>query len=667
MGITLSISAILIVSSLHFQRETPLVSQQLSHYAVSGSDWTGYLMNSSNTAYNNLEKTLSVNTITRDLGLVQIIDAGKTVTINDAIVSSILFANNTYYFGSWNGYYYAVDANSHAIKWKIQAAVIQARDQCYPTSAGISSNASLIDGILYFGGSDGYVYSVNAGNGSILWKTKISTPPDEFLWGSPVIGNNKVYIGVSSWGDCPLIRGRLVMLDQNSGNILQIHYTINENQLGNSIWNKPALIPSQNLVVIANGNGDSRSPENSAVVGLDWNTLQVKWIWQPPKSDISGDYDFGASCLAIPGKNEPFTQVLCHDKNSFVYALNVTSTSVILSWKRKLGLGGVGPEHGDGDISSGVYDGKNVYYSTTQTNQNGSFYHGAIYSLDPTTGKVIWHTLIQDSFPLSSLAGANDFLVSGNVYQNFDGSFNGYFYVLSMHDGSILYKQQVSDAIFGSPSIANGEILVPTADGHIYVYGLADMWGRANAVAGKTIDSQWQWQNKNPAYSSYSSNNGVTIQTHGSSIGQENYLYHSALAGDYSLTTHVSFVPSSSNQLAGLDYYHSDKDTIFVGVRSDGHGKLQYVMTMDQTGSPSVAYAVHEPVDQTLPVYLQLLSISSNVYGYASTDGAHWTMIGVVHPQFPADYVGVGAYHDSVQAAGTQGAAIFNELYLQQL
>jgi PQQ-like domain len=61
--------------------------------------------------------------------------------------------------GNRDGYFYALDALTGALKWK------------YPTGGPISFSAAYKDGVLYFASQDMYAYALNAKTGSLVWKS----------------------------------------------------------------------------------------------------------------------------------------------------------------------------------------------------------------------------------------------------------------------------------------------------------------------------------------------------------------------------------------------------------------------------------------------------------------------------------------------------------------
>jgi outer membrane protein assembly factor BamB len=77
------------------------------------------------------------------------------------------------YFGSLNGYFYALDAATRQPKW------------VFPTS-GILTLAAIADDTAFFGSSEGYLYAVNTRTGQERWKIKVHAQ-------SPAVNDGVVY------------------------------------------------------------------------------------------------------------------------------------------------------------------------------------------------------------------------------------------------------------------------------------------------------------------------------------------------------------------------------------------------------------------------------------------------------------------------------------------
>src|SRR5207302_501181 len=92
---------------------------------------------------------------------------------------------------------------------------------------GITSTATVapdpVTGTLmaYVGGGDGYLYALDAATGAVVWRQLVvdigTTENSGYIWGSPTIVRSRIYLGLSSQCDDPLIRGGLKAFDMHTG------------------------------------------------------------------------------------------------------------------------------------------------------------------------------------------------------------------------------------------------------------------------------------------------------------------------------------------------------------------------------------------------------------------------------------------------------------------
>ncbi len=620
--------------------------------AVFNSDWTSYLGNTSNTSYNASENAFGVNNAGQ-LGLVGVANIGDGSLFAHAIITSVLRYNGILYFGSWDGYEYAVNSHSYHLLWKqfLGIDTAPAAQGCYPNGVGVSSNGTIDNGVLFVGGGNGNLYALNTTSGAVVWKTQIATPPNEYLWGSPIVGNGHVYMGTASLGDCPLIQAKLDMLNEANGTVLATHYTVdptNPADIGDSIWSKPVLDPVTGTVIYATGNGAlTTAKENDAIVQLDWNTLAVKSIWTVPAAQAAGtDSDFGSSCMLVPNIGGSKRGVICHNKNGYLYAVTETGT---LSWATKLGTGGDSPETDQGDITSGTYDGRYTYFTTTSVVINGVTYQSAIYCVDPLTGNIVWTTPIVQGYPLTATVGAGNILVVGLTSSNPTQPSN--MLVVSMKNGAILFSYALPTSIYGTPSISRAQIYVPTLDGHVYVFGFPPRMPAGDAFTGTTLGAQWTWINQDAAYERLTGS-ALQINTGGQYIiNAKNFLTEKAPQGDFTLTTHLSFDPTSQYMEVAIAAYQDPAHLVKVDLLNTGTS-TNPVETFEITSQDGATFVVGQlaasSFDLTKPFYLQLTRISGVYYGFASADGAHWQLIGKVSSTITPTVVGLSAFYNQL-------------------
>jgi len=107
--------------------------------------------------------------------------------IYDVYLSSPVVADGAVYFGSGDGHFYALDAQTGALRWKFVAGEV------------IHSSPALAGGVLYFGDWAGMLYALDAATGKEKWRLK--TGEDKFIYnqvgfqGSPAVVDGVVYVG----------------------------------------------------------------------------------------------------------------------------------------------------------------------------------------------------------------------------------------------------------------------------------------------------------------------------------------------------------------------------------------------------------------------------------------------------------------------------------------
>jgi eukaryotic-like serine/threonine-protein kinase len=135
------------------------------------------------------------------------------------INSSAAMDGDKLFFGSGDGYIYCLNANDGSLVWK------------YQTGGAVHSSPAVDNGDVFFGSHDGNFYALNATNGNLKWKFKTegekyfsakgihgSLPKDslfvdpwDFWLSSPAIQNGTIYFGC---GD-----GNFYALNRNTGKV----------------------------------------------------------------------------------------------------------------------------------------------------------------------------------------------------------------------------------------------------------------------------------------------------------------------------------------------------------------------------------------------------------------------------------------------------------------
>ena len=261
--------------------------------------------------------------------------------------------DGTIYVGSYNGFVYALNPNNGVLKWlaSVGASV--------PSSPAIGS-----DGIIYVGSLDSRVYALNPDDGSVKWK---SNQTGGEIYSSPAIGSDgTIYVGSYD--------GYTYALNLNGT------FKWTSNQTGDGVHSSPAIGSDGTIYV---GSLDNN------IYALNPNDGSIKW-----------NFPTGGSVYSSPAIGS------------------------------------------DGTIYVGSYD-------------------GYIYALNPDDGSIKWHSPTGNSVYSSPAIGSD-----GTIYV---GSYDGYIYALNPDDGSIKWKSEWIGKIYSSPAIgSDGVIYVGSSNKKVY-------------------------------------------------------------------------------------------------------------------------------------------------------------------------------------------------------
>jgi glucose dehydrogenase len=281
-----------------------------------------------------------------------------TFATGDVVTAQAIVSHGVVYFGSWDGYFYAVDQLTGALRWKFavdcQNAIVPSPARCVPPDqqpprAGsdggiVTSSAAVFGDTVYFGGGR-TLYALAVNDGTLRWKHVICGNPDDpscasdandglRIFSSPAVFDGLVYVGTSADGQSGY-RGGFYAFDAGTGAqrwhfeldpILdaQGHPILNANGLpsggynrgcGNA-WSSASIDVARQLVVF--GTSDCNNlpllPYHDAIIALDARTGRLRWAFTPHANDTSAcDVDFGATpnlaqepYAAVGGKDGSF-------------------------------------------------------------------------------------------------------------------------------------------------------------------------------------------------------------------------------------------------------------------------------------------------------------------------------------------------------------------------
>jgi polyvinyl alcohol dehydrogenase (cytochrome) len=372
------------------------------------------------------------------------------------------------FLGSEDGTVYALDSATGCLWWIFKASAT------VKTAISVDRQGTAV----FFGDTNGFVYSLKQGDGSMIWKIHVDPHPAARITGSPLLVGNRLYVPVSSGEEgasadpgypCCTFRGSVVALDASSGKQVWKSYTItqepqptrkNEQGVqywgpsGAAVWSAPTADLKRRAIYVATGNNYSDPPSemSDAVVAVNMDTGKKLWWRQFTANDVwnSGcvadkkdncphqpgdDFDFGAPPLLktdAGGKDV----LLLAQKSGLVYALDPTRRGRLL-WKTRIGRGGPlgGIEWG------GAADARMAYFPLSDFDFENPLAGGGMFALDLRSGKPLWHVPAptpdcSGKFGCSVAQMAPPTLISGVI---FSGSLDGHLRAYDTRRGEILW------------------------------------------------------------------------------------------------------------------------------------------------------------------------------------------------------------------------------------
>jgi polyvinyl alcohol dehydrogenase (cytochrome) len=440
-------------------------------YAGSGPDWPTYQNEIGRSGDNSAETTISPTTAP-NLKLHWMHSAAGSISTQPVV------ANNLVYWGSWDNGTEHTTNFSNARIWTYNTGVTT-DNSCIPTTAGIASTTTVatvpINGtstsVAFFGGGTATMYALNALTGKLIWSTNLGSSPSHFIWSSPAVYNGSVYIGVSSFGDCPLVAGQVVQLNASTGAIQHIFNTVPSGCVGAGVWGSPTIDPAgnggQGAVYITtgnNGNCSSSEPYAYAIVELSAaNISTVIGSWSVPSSQQVSDSDFGATPTLFTANGQNMVGGV--NKNGIFYAFKRDALGSGPVWQTRVGNGGDCPQCGTGNISPAAWDGTTLYEGSGNITINGKACKGSVDAINPANGSFIWRHCLNDGPVLGPIAVANGVVAAGQ---------GRYLMVLAASNGNTLYRFEDTNSgslFYGGPSISHGVIYIGNMDGRLYAIG----------------------------------------------------------------------------------------------------------------------------------------------------------------------------------------------------
>ncbi|MEA2645642.1 MAG: hypothetical protein QOE92_725 [Chloroflexota bacterium] len=618
-------------------------------------DWPTYLGDDARSGANAGESTLAPGNAV-GLGLRWTFATGGVIAASAAVVDGVV------YVGSWDGYEYALDAATGALRWKTFLGVTTGGSGCSnPHAAGISSAATVTGGVVYVGGGDAYWYALDAGTGAVLWKVFAgdnSAASGHYNWASPLIHDGYAYVGVSSLGDCPLVQGQLLQVSLSSHAVVNTFNFAPNGQVGGGIWTSPALDTASNSILLTTGTRAGTQPLSQAVVSLDATSLALKGAWTLPHEQEVVDSDWGTTPLLSSGGGKNLVTAV--NKNGYAYTFDRDNINAGPLWRTQTAVGGDCPTCGDGTVSSGATANGLLFLGGGNQVINGRGWQGAVQALDPATGAFVWQH------------GTSSPVVAAMAYANgliFDGA-GATLEVLDATNGTRLYSYRTGATIYGSPAVAGGQVYAGSVDGRLYAFGLQPP-PPPPSDPGCQPGFTCQDIGGGPPGTESFSGGSYSITSSGAGAGgtsdQVRYISQ-AWAGDGEVTARVASLPGAAGAAAA-------QAGLMVRQRSDA-GSPYYAVLLNGANQLVVqhraAFGGATTVDSTVagtapPRYLKVQRSGDTFQASTSTDGVTYTLVPGATVQVPLPATAMYGVAAASGTAGSPGTATVDHVVIGAL
>jgi outer membrane protein assembly factor BamB len=420
--------------------------------AAGAVDWPAYLNGPLHTSYSPAQTAITPATAA---SLAQ-----KWFLSGQGFLASPTVAGGAVYIGTSTGQFLMINEATGVVLHSVYIGR-QVQKTCTPlgvvSTATIATDPDDHKSTVYVAGGDGYLYALDAASLKRRWRAVIALPSpvvsNYYDWSSPTVTHGKIYIGVASNCDHPLIRGGLIAYDQATGKQIAHFYTVPKGDIGGSIWSSAAVAPDGD-VYATTGNGPLRNGRlgySESILKLASGTLKLLGRFQVPLSQQSADGDFGASPVIFG----PYVGAC--NKNGIFYLLRRSTMKVV--WQRQIATAQVG---GAGAcLATPAYNGKDLFFAGAATTVDGTPANGSVQERDAATGQLIWITALASGVIGSPTMDGGGVLAVGS-YQSISAP--NAIYLIDAATGNIIQTLSMGTA-FAQTVFANNWLFGATSDG----------------------------------------------------------------------------------------------------------------------------------------------------------------------------------------------------------
>ncbi len=433
--------------------------------------------------------------------------------------------NGHLFLGTTTPAVYSLNAKSGCTEWVFHP------EAGVRTGITVAKPSPLSRYAAFFGDGRAFVYAVDAGTGTLIWKVNVEQFPAARITGTPVYHEGRLYVpiaiteegsAINPHYECCRARPSMVALDAATGKLIWRHYMVDRvaektilspngtqqwGPSGVSVWSSPTLDPAKRALYVGTGNNFSDPPTETsdAIVALSMDTGDLLWTKQIFEKDAYNvscvsvdqsncpkqwgpDSDFGSSPMLMKLANGK-RALIAGQKSGVVTALDPDANGAIL-WQARVGKGGL-----IGGIEWGTAADGNVVYAALSDmgwvglNILDPGKGGGIFALRADNGQRIWYAPPVGCAGRAKCSPAQSAAVSAIPGAVFSGSEDGHMRAYSSQDGHILwdYNTVSSFDTINRVRAKGGSIDGPgpaIVDGIVYVPSGYPNWG---GLAGNVL------------------------------------------------------------------------------------------------------------------------------------------------------------------------------------
>jgi uncharacterized protein (TIGR03437 family) len=402
------------------------------------------------------------------------------ISVGATISTAVTVSNGFLYFGDWAGNLHAVDALTGASVWTQPLGVSPPAQQgCSPGPVGVAAQPMVSGTSVYAAGGDAAVYAMDSASGQIKWRVPLGDPSSgAFLWSSPMLYQNAIYIGIASLNDCPLIQGGMARIPLDNPSNPQIVYFTTSDTPGASVWSTPAIDTQNNMIYVTTGNSTNNIQDagagvyGSAMLALDATTLQIQSHFFMPLKPEEDDNDWGSSPSLFTAGGQPL--VAASGKNGVMYVLHRPDLALV--WSYQLAVDCDSPTVGCGSISTPAFNGSALITGAGQP-LGDSAPPGSVYAFDPAGQQMLW------MYAARAAVLAPVTLTPGLVFVASEQGLSA----LDATTGLELWNDGETTGLYSQPVVSNGVLYATYVNGNVVAWAPAGSPTMAVSPAGLTF------------------------------------------------------------------------------------------------------------------------------------------------------------------------------------